>query len=50
MAQASKRIMIRHKTHEIFPVVTRVLSILTTGATIKNIERMNSKERVYLNG
>ena len=46
MAQASKRIMIRHKTQEIFPGVTRVLSILTAAATIKNVERVNSKDRV----
>ena len=36
-----------NKTREIFPSVTRVLSIfLTTAATSASIERVNSKERV----
>ena len=36
-----------NKTREIFPSVTRVLSILlTTAATSANVERVNSKERV----
>ena len=36
-----------NKTREIFPSVTRVLSILlTTVATSANVERVNSKERV----
>ena len=41
-------ILIRfNKTREIFPSVTRVLSILlTTAATSANLERVNSKERV----
>ena len=35
------------KTREIFPSFTRVLSILlTTAATSKSVERVNSKERV----
>ena len=35
------------KTREIFPSVTRVLSILqTTAATIASVKRVNSKERV----
>ena len=35
------------KTREIFPMVTRVLSILlTTAATSVSVERVNSKERV----
>ena len=35
------------KTREIFPMVTRVLSILlTTAATSVTVERVNSKERV----
>ena len=35
------------KTREIFPSVTRVLSILlTTAATSASVERVNSKERV----
>ena len=41
-------ILIRfNKAQEIFPSVTRVLSILlTTAATSANLERVNSKERV----
>ena len=36
-----------NKTREIFPSVTRVLSILlTTIATSASVERVNSKERV----
>ena len=36
-----------NKTREIFPSVTRVLSILLTlAATSANVERVNSKERV----
>ena len=36
-----------NKTREIFPMVTRVLSILlTTAATSVSVERVNSKERV----
>ena len=36
-----------NKTREIFPSVTRVLSILlTTAATSASVERVNSKERV----
>ena len=36
-----------NKTREIFPSVTRVLSILlTTAATSASVERINSKERV----
>ena len=36
-----------NKTREIFPSVTRVLSIfLTTAATSSSVERVNSKERV----
>ena len=36
-----------NKTREIFPSVTRVLSILLkTAATSASVERMNSKERV----
>ena len=36
-----------HETREIFPIVTRVLSILlTTAATSTSVERVNSKERV----
>ena len=36
-----------NKTREIFPSVTRVLSIfLTTAASSANVERVNSKERV----
>ena len=35
-----------NKTPEIFPSVTRVLSILLTAATSASVERMNSKERV----
>ena len=36
-----------NKTREIFPSVTRVLSIfLTTAATSASAERVNSKERV----
>ena len=36
-----------NKTREIFPSVTRVLSIfLTTAATSASVERANSKERV----
>ena len=36
-----------NKTREIFPSVTRVLSILqTTAATSASVERMNSKERL----
>ena len=35
------------KTREIFPMVTRVLSILlTTAATSVSVERVKSKERV----
>ena len=35
------------KTREIFPCVTRILSIfLTTAATSASVERVNSKERV----
>ena len=35
------------KTREIFPMVTRVLSILLTTAAISvSVERVNSKERV----
>ena len=35
------------KIREIFPSVTRVISIiLTTAATSANVERVNSKERV----
>ena len=34
------------KTREIFPSVTRALSILTTAATSASVERVNSKERV----
>ena len=35
-----------NKTREIFPGVTRVLSILlTTAATSASVERVNSKER-----
>ena len=36
-----------NKTREIFPSVTRVLSILlTTAATSASVERVNTKERV----
>ena len=36
-----------HETREIFPIVTRVLSILlTTAATSASVERVNSKERI----
>ena len=36
-----------NKTREIFPSVTRVLSILlTTAATSASVERVSSKERV----
>ena len=36
-----------NKTREIFPSVTRVVSILlTTAATSARVERVNSKERV----
>ena len=36
-----------NKTREIFPSVTRVLSILlTTAAASASVERVNSKERV----
>ena len=35
-----------NKTWEIFPNVTRVLSILTTTGTGVSAERANSKERV----
>ena len=36
-----------NKAREIFPSVTRVLSILlTTAATSASVERVNSKERV----
>ena len=36
-----------NKTREIFPSVTRFLSILlTAAATIASVERMNSKEHV----
>ena len=36
-----------NKTREIFPSVTRVLSILlTTTATSASVERVNSKERI----
>ena len=36
-----------NQTREIFPSVTRVLSIcLTTAATSASVERVNSKERV----
>ena len=36
-----------NKTREIFPIVTRVLSIpLTTAATSASVERVNSKEHV----
>ena len=36
-----------NKTREIFPSVTRVLSILlTTAGTSASVERQNSKERV----
>ena len=36
-----------NKTREIFPSVTRVLSIfLTTAATSASVEKVNSKERV----
>ena len=36
-----------NKTREIFPSVTRVLSILlTTAATSASVERVNSKEHV----
>ena len=36
-----------NKTREIFPSVTRVLSIfLTTAGTSSSVERVNSKERV----
>ena len=36
-----------NKIREVFPSVTRVLSIfLTTAATIASVERVNSKERV----
>ena len=36
-----------NKTREIFPSVTRVLSILlTTAASSASVERVNSKERV----
>ena len=36
-----------NKTREIFPSVTRVLSILlTTAATSSSVERVSSKERV----
>ena len=35
-----------NKVREIFPSVTRVLSILTTAATSASVERVNSKERV----
>ena len=36
-----------NKTREIFPSVTRVLSIfLTTAATSASVERVNSKERL----
>ena len=38
-----------NKTREIFPSVTRVLSILlTTAATSATVERVNSTERVPL--
>ena len=35
-----------NKVREIFPSVTRVLSILTTAATSASVERVNSKEHV----
>ena len=35
-----------NKIREIFPSVTRVLSILTTAATSASVERVNSKEHV----
>ena len=34
-----------NKTQEIFPSVTRVLSIFVTAATSASVERVNSKER-----
>ena len=45
---ANINLLIRfNKTREIFPSVTRVLSILlTTAATSASVERVNSKERV----
>ena len=45
---ANINILVRfNKIREIFPSVTRVLSILLTiAATSANVERMNSKERV----
>ena len=45
---ANINILVRfNKIREIFPSVTRVLSILLTiAATSANIERLNSKERV----
>ena len=45
---ANINILVRfNKTREIFPSVTRVLSILLTiAATSANVERLNSKERV----
>ena len=45
---ANINILVRfNKIREIFPSVTRVLSILLTiAATSANVERLNSKERV----
>ena len=45
---ANINILVRfNKIREIFPSVTRVLSILLTiAATSTNVERLNSKERV----
>ena len=45
---ANINILVRfNKTREVFPSVTRVLSIfLTTAATSASVERVNSKERV----
>ena len=35
-----------NKTSQIFPIIIRVLSILTTAATSASVERVNCKERV----
>ena len=45
---ANMNVLVRfNKTREIFPSVTRIISILlTTAATSASVERLNSKERV----
>ena len=35
-----------NETQQMFPIVIRVLSILTTAATSTSVERINCKERV----